>query len=68
MTPHSKKIGRETALLYGAWTILLLSILTMVIPTSNPHSFSEFEVREGVDVQVKSDDRPSHLIPNNLTP
>jgi len=36
--PTSQKTTRETALLYGAWTILILSMLAMVLPISNSRS------------------------------
>ncbi len=60
-TPASngKKSRRETILLYGAWTVLVLSMLAMVVPTSNSHSLSESQVIDGIEVDFKSGSRAS---------
>ncbi|MFO8038402.1 MAG: hypothetical protein R6U67_03020 [Sodalinema sp.] len=36
--PTSDKPTRESFILYGAWTILILSMLAMIVPTANIQS------------------------------
>jgi|GEM_PF-2115501 hypothetical protein len=53
--PTSQKTTRETALLYGAWTILILSMLAMVLPISNSRSAlgsAETNMIEAVNTEV----------------
>ncbi len=53
------KLRRETVLLYGAWTILTISIFTMIFPVSNSHRFSESEFFETVEIETESGFRTS---------
>lgn len=53
--PTPEKATRQTVLLYGAWAILILSMLAMVLPTSNSQSFSnssQIEAIEAVNLNV----------------
>lgn len=55
--PTSEKTTRETVLLYGAWSILILSMLAMVLPTSNSQSLlnsPETETLEAVKIDGNS--------------
>lgn len=55
--PSSQKQTRETFLLYGAWTILILSMLAMVLPASNSQSFSDSPYTETIEA-INTDVNP----------